>query len=343
MRTLTSILVALAVASLTVSGFAEEAKKTKRAKGKKAVEQNEPTPNPNHKKLHEHSFFKAGWKTEQIRLVDKNGKSKWSSPAPQEPSDAWILKDGSVVHSFSQRHVGSGVIRLDANGKQVWKYTADEGRDNHSCQPLPNGGFLTGEASTEGAWMVEIDANGKKVKEVKMELEVVNVSHTFRHVRLTAEGTYLACHMKENVCYEWDADGKVIRTFANGGFSAIRLPNGNTLVSGKPRDDLGIGGVAEYDKDGKVVWTLTAKDFEELGLMVKMICGVQRLPNGNTIVTNVPHGSITTKGALYKAFEITRDKKLVWFIDDSQFDKENLGSLQITDIKGDPAKFEVLR
>ena len=36
-------------------------------------------------------------------------------------------------------------------------------------------------------------------------------------------------------------------------------------------------------------------------------CGVQRLPNGNTVVT-----SYHAKGDSVKLFEVTRDKKVVW-------------------------------
>ena len=98
-----------------------------------------------------------------------------------------------------------------------------------------------------------------------------------------------------------------------------------------------------YLKAGKIVWALTKADFERLGLKIMMICGIQRLPNGNTVLSNVSHGSITNKGKSYKILEISRDKKLVWKVDDPQFAKLNLGSIHIIDVKGDPAKFEVFK
>ena len=95
---------------------------------------------------------------------------------------------------------------------------------------------------------------------------------------------------------------------------------------------------------GKVVWELTAEDAERLGIRLAMACGVQRLPNGNTVVTNVKHGTTygPEDGPFPKAVEVTRDKQLVWMIPQDAA-KGNMGSLQILDVKGDPTKFEVFR
>ncbi|MBT3198622.1 MAG: hypothetical protein HN350_01780 [Phycisphaerales bacterium] len=289
-----------------------------------------------------HRYLKAGWASGGPAILAADGKFEWQLKRKDELSDAWVLADGGVAYSYSRRGKAAGIVRLDKDKKEMWTYTAVDKRDNHSCQPLPGGGFLTGETLKSGAWMVEIDKDGKKVKEVKLDLAVRDPHHTFRHVRKTKEGTYLAAIMNQNKTYEWDAAGKVIRTFPNGHYAAVRLPNGNTLTSGKPRT-AEMGGVTEYDKDGKIVWALTKADFEKLGLKIKMICGLQRLPNGNTVFSNVSHGSITKSGKDYKILEITRDKKLVWFVDDPQFKKIQMGSIQILDVKGDPTNFEVFK
>jgi hypothetical protein len=289
-----------------------------------------------------HRYLKAGWASGGPTIVGADGKFEWELKRKDELSDAWGLPDGGVVYSFSQRKKAAGIVRLGKDKKEMWVYTTVDKRDNHSCQPLPGGGFLAGETAKNGAWMVEIDANGKKVKEVKLELKVKDPHHTFRHVRKTKAGTYLAAIMNQNKTYEWDAEGKVIRTFPNGHYAAVRLANGNTLTSGKPRN-ANMGGVTEYDKDGKIVWALTKADFEKLGLKIMMICGIQRLPNGNTVLSNVRHGSITKTGKEYKILEISRDKKLVWFVNDPRFAKRQLGSIHILDVKGDPAKFEIYR
>ena len=282
-----------------------------------------------------HRWLKAGWKSQGPAIIAADGKVEHHLKRGDELSDAWYLSDGGVVFSFSQRRKAAGIVRLDSEFKEVWVYTTSDGRDNHSCQPLPGGGFLAGESSKAGAWMVEIDKDGKKVKEVKVDLQVKDPHHTFRHVRKTKDGTYLAAIMNQNKTYEWDQNGKVLRTFPNGHYAAVRLPNGNTVTSGKPRSPE-MGGITEYDKDGKIVWALTKVDFEKLGLKIQMICGFHVLPNGNVVLSNVAHGAITKEGKLYKVVEISRDKKLVWFVDDPQFGKLNLGSIQVIDTEGKP-------
>ena len=86
---------------------------------------------------------------------------------------------------------------------------------------------------------------------------------------------------------------------------------------------------------------MDAADFEKLNLRISMICGIQRLPNGNTVISNVDHGNLTRSGDNYRLVEVTKDKKLVWWVDDPKLNGMNLGSVQVLDVEGDPAKFSV--
>ena len=44
-----------------------------------------------------------------------------------------------------------------------------------------------------------------------------------------------------------------------------------------------------------------------------------------------------------KEKEKEKDKKLVWWVDDPKLNEMNLGCVQILDVEGDPANFEVLK
>ena len=238
---------------------------------------------------------------------------QWSADNSAELSDAWLLGDGGLVYSFSLRGREAGIVRLGPDKKQLWKYTAPGRHDNHSCQPLPHGGFLAGETAQDGMWMVEIDRNGRELTRVKVGDSTRDMFHTFRQVRKTPQGTYLAAVMCESKTYEWDASGKLLRTFPKGAYVAIRLPDGHTLVTaGHAADDH--GAVIEYDRDARVVWELTKADVLRLGIRLSMVCGVQRLPNGNTVITNVNHGPPLGDGEMVKAFEVTPGKEMVWHI-----------------------------
>ena len=65
----------------------------------------------------------------------------------------------------------------------------------------------------------------------------------------------------------------------------------------------------EVDRQDKIVWEVNQSDIP--GVMLGFAAGVVRLPNGNTIICNwTGHGGVSKDQSL--AFEITRDKKLVW-------------------------------
>ena len=289
----------------------------------------------------QHTFLKGGWKSMGIALVDKDMKIIWNHASGDEMTDAWYLKDGGAVFSFSNRKEKiAGIKRLDEKGKLKWEYKADPGRDNHSAQPLPEGRFLAAETDSKAAYIIIVNDKGKKEKEIKLELTATlaekakNKNHFFRMVRMTPEGTYLAACMAYNKAVEWDQKGNILQELADCNFAAVRLANGNTLVSGRK-------GVLEYDKNKQVVWSMQAADFEKLGLHISMICGIQRLANGNTVISNVWHGKITDAGDYYKIIEVTKDKELVWWVEDPKFKTMNLGSVQIIDSEGDAAQFEV--
>jgi len=288
-----------------------------------------------------HRFFKCGWASGGPAIYDAAFKPEWSLDNGAELSDGWVLPDNGVVFSYSIRGKEAGIIRLGPDKQQLWKYVAPDNHDNHSCQPLPGGGFLAGETAANGMWMVEIDKNGTEQKRVKVGNATRDMHHTFRQVRKTAQGTYLAAIMNENKTCEWDATGKLLRTFPKGAFVAIRLPNGNTLVTAAhPAADY--GAVIEYDNAAKVVWEVTQADIEALGIQFCMVCGAQRLPNGNTVITSASHGKSIGTGDAVKAFEITPAKQMVWSIP-GKTARGNMGNIQILDVPGDVYNFEVLK
>jgi hypothetical protein len=136
---------------------------------------------------------------------------------------------------------------------------------------------------------------------------------------------------------EYGPDGKVLREIpAPGGpHTAIRLPNGNTLISCGDMHQAAM--VMEVDPEGKVVWKV---DHDELpGISLKFIAGIHRLPNGNTVLSNwVGHNQF---GKAPHLIEVTPDKKVVWTFQDHKTMK-TISSVQILDVPGDPTAGEVL-
>ena len=112
-----------------------------------------------------------------------------------------------------------------------------------------------------------------------------------------------------------------------GPHSVIRLPNGNTLNACSDHD--GDPKIVEIDKTGNDVWHITKNEIP--GIDLKFMSGMEILPNGNLVFTNwLVHNNF---GKAPYAFEITRDKKVVWKYNDYVILK-TMSNIQILDLDG---------
>jgi len=137
-----------------------------------------------------------------------------------------------------------------------------------------------------------------------------NVHMQTRMLRALPNGNFIAPHLLDFAVKEYNPVTRevvqVIKTDDRGRdkrdwpFTAIRLENGNTLISCTNGNR-----IIETDAAGKIVWSVTNEDLGEP--LFQDACGAQRLPNGNTVIA-----SYRAKGDQVKLFEVTRDKKVVW-------------------------------
>ena len=154
-----------------------------------------------------------------------------------------------------------------------------------------------------------------------------------RMLRQLPNGNLIAPHLLDFAVKEYKpGSGEVVNTISTKGigwpFTAIRLENGNTLIGCTNGHQ-----VIETDKDGKVVWRVTNEDLGEK--LFDDACGVQRLPNGNTIVT-----SYHAKGDRVKLFELTPEKKVVWRYSGM---KAGFHHFQILTTNGEPVKNNTMK
>ncbi len=262
----------------------------------------------------------------KICLVDKDGKITWQYPAAG-PMDVWVLPGGNILFS----HV-KGVKEVTRNKEIVWEYTTAESNEVHACQPLPDGLVMVAESGP--MQIVEVDRQGRIAKRVPLQTECRDTHLQMRCVRKLASGNYLVGQYQDGVVREYDADGHIVRDIPQQmAFGGIRLANGNTLIATGD-----VHRVVEVDVDGKVVWEINEHDLPANPL--RFLAGMQRLPNGNTVVCNWGgHGYV---GQQPQIFEVTRDKRVVGEI----FDFEQFGTISgvfLLEVKGDPTKFEIER
>lgn len=237
----------------------------------------------------------------QVCIVSAKGEIEWRATA-KAPQDCWQLANGNILFC----HV-SGAIEMTRDNKVAWEYKAPAKVECHACQPLPDGRVLVVEGGTSR--IIEVGRDGKIAKEVKLTTTTTNTHNQFRGTRKLPNGHYLVCAKGESKVKEVDDTGKVLREVSVKGdpHEVLSLPNGNWLIT------CGDGHkVVEIDPAGKTVWELNENDVP--GNPLRLMAGVQRLPNGNTIFCNyLGHGHI---GKQPMFFELTPEKQLVWQFDD---------------------------
>jgi hypothetical protein len=207
----------------------------------------------------------------------------------------------------------------------------------YACQRLPNGNTFVGECNA--GRLLEVDPKGMIVKELRLLPEGKDGGHTYmRNARRLADGNYLVCHYGGQEVCEYDPQGKVVKTIpAPGGpHSAVRLANGNTLIACGDMKCATGPRVFEVDASGKTVWEI--RDGDLPGIRLAFMTGMQRLPNGNTVISNwLGHGKLGTAPHL---IEVSPDKQVKWTFADHQSMK-TISSLQLLDVPGDVTKGEI--
>ena len=255
-----------------------------------------------------HSFLGCG-KANRAVIVGEDGKVQWKYDKPA--SDGWVLANGNVLLALypSPGFPKGGVVEVDrTTNKAVFEYQGQQ-KEISTVLQLADDRFLVAELGDEPQAIV-IDRSGKILETMPFQCQKENAHMQTRMLRVLPNGNYIAPHLLDFAVKEYESDtGKVVRSFPTDDrgrekrdwpFTAIRLKDGNTLIGCTNGNR-----IIEVDAEGKIVWSVTNEDIGEN--LFDDACGVQRLPNGNTVVT-----SYHAKGRNVKLFEVTRDKKVVW-------------------------------
>jgi len=274
---------------MELSCFAKKSKKRKKVRKK--------FPVPEHIVTGDLKHYVLASGSGRVFIFDKKGKVVWQHRV-SSIHDATMLDDGTLVMAGK-----GGAYELEVGKKMRTVYTAKnkKGGLSFACQKLKNGNILTNNNPT--GKLVEIDKDGKVVFELQTKWKTNNKHHRFRICRKLENGNYLVCHSGDHIVREYKPDGSVAweHKCKNLVFSAIRLKNGNTLVSS-------LSEVTEYTPAGKKVWEFTDKDIPDM--VIRNITGIRLLDNGNLVCGCYDAYDKNGEGA--GAFEITHDKKLVW-------------------------------
>ncbi len=286
--------------------------------------------------LDRHPFLYAGeWDTrkpnEQSMFIVRDGKVAWKYSMPlhnadgkiQEFDDATLLANGNIIFSHM-----SGASMINPAKTIVWSYPAPPGTEVHSCQSLGGDRLLIMRNGNPAQAMIINTATNATEKIIPIPTTVKGTHGQFRHIRMTKQDTIVVPHMSESKVVEYDLEGKELwRVSVNHPWSAVRLKNGNTLITG-----FNPSYTREVNHAGETVWEFTEADIP--GSKMPNTQFSLRMLNGNTVITSWIAGESNTSkwpGSI-QAVEVTPDKRVVWTV--SSWTDPDLGpatSMQLLD------------
>ena len=250
-----------------------------------------------------HSYLVLGAKT---AIIGEDGQARWEYRGGTR--DGFVLPNGNALLAWSDR-----VEEVTPDKQVVFSYTRNpENSEIGTVQRLYNGNTLVTELGKRPR-LLEVDGRGSIVHATILQPETDNAHMQTRMARQLKNGNYLVPHLLAFAVKEYTPDGTVVATLRtdlaelggrpaeNWPFTAIRLDNGNTLVSLTHGNK-----VVEFTQTGAIAWKVTNDD---VGGLFKDPCGSQRLANGNTVV-----GSHAANQGI-SMVELNRDRKIVWTSD----------------------------
>ena len=273
----------------------------------------------------EHRLVTQG--NDKLAIVGRDGRIEWEMKwGPIH--DLHVLPSGNLMVQQGP----SKVVEIDVKEKKVvWSYDSANANGNagkrievHSFQPLDDGRVMIAESGAQR--IIEVDRNGKLLKQITLKVDHPNPHTDTRLVRKLASGNYLVCHEADGAIREYDgANGAVVweyavplfgkqpkpghgaEAFGNKAFAAVRLDNGNTLIT------TGNGhSVIEVTPQKEIVWQLQQNDLP--GITLAWVTTIEVLKGGNYVIGNCHAG----KGQPLLVEINPRSKQVVWTFD--QFD-----------------------
>lgn len=273
-----------------------------------------------------HRLLVSGSSHERIGIIDFDGTTIWELKGLDtlwtEVNDAEMASNGDIVYtarnSFSPS--GSFVRRISPNYKTggyslVWEYSVPSGGENHTCQILENDKVLICETYSDHIRIAELDKNGKLSRLIGDNGEPKDVFNTnvgshnqLRQITKTQDGTYLLTHFTNDVTYEINDAGEIVKTYPFGkGFAAVKDKDGNVIITGGNQSV-----VKAFASNGKELWNISKNDVE--GVTLGFPAGVIPLENGNIILANWGgHGGTAGVSPVVEINPVS--KELVWAMD----------------------------
>ena len=189
-------------------------------------------------------------------LVAEHGASRVTERDPIRGEIRWERAVTSPIcaQRLANRHTFiatyTGFAQYDENGREVVSFTSPEGERFLKIAKLPNGEVI---ALTIHSRVVRMDEKGRELSSFTISL---NNPLFGGRIQMLPNGHILVPHNGEDKVVEYDTEGKnVWQIAAPKPVIAVRLPNGNTIVT----TFLPETGVIEFDREGNEFWSFRHK------------------------------------------------------------------------------------
>ena len=286
-------------------------------------------------------FIAADSSKNRVAIIDEDGKTEWEHKIGGL-HDLHVLPGGNVLLQTSWTEVAE----INPASKEiVWRYDAMQRPENegqrleiHAFQRLTNGNTMVAESGPGN--VIEVGEDLKVLHSLKLNVRKPDAHRDTRLVRKLDNGNYLVCHEGDGLVREYDRGGKTVweyavplfdrkpagghgvEAFGNQAFSAIRLPNGNTLIG------TGNGhSVLEVTPAEQIIWSLHQNDLP--GIQLAWVTSLQVLPSGHIQINNCHAGPNNPQ-----LIEVNREKRVVWSFKDFDRFGDSLTNSQMLAVDG---------
>ncbi len=280
---------------------------------------------------------------DRIAIINADGTIHWQMNWGGI-HDIHILANGNIL----TRRGNAEVVEMNPTTKElVWSYDSgaeggNEGKpiEVHAFERLENGDTMIAESGA--ARIIEVNDDGVIQKQFPLIVDHPNPHTDTRLVRSTDANTYLVTHESDGKVREYDREtGKVVweyevplfdrepapghgpEAYGNRLFTALRLPNSNTLIA------TGNGhGVIEVTPSKEIVWQIQQDDLSNIRLA--WVTTLEVLPNGNYVIGNCHAG----KGQPVLIELNPKTKEVVWTLDRFDDFGNNVSNSVLVDMVG---------
>ena len=268
-----------------------------------------------------HRFAVVDIRRNKAMIISEDNEVEWQYDV-NTPTDIQVLKNGNILVAGIE-----DVFELNFEGDVIWSFSGSG--DLFSADALKNGNYLIG-CSAEFK-LLELNKNHKEKRTIYTTTNNKDGHMHSRHVRKFKDGAYWVTLCADGLVNSYSRKGEILRSISvrklseeygiqntkkQLAYSVEELSNGHILISaGFPAF------VAEIDKNGKLVWGLSAKDVPTANFIFSG--GTKRLSNGNTLICNWTGHNYPND--YIPVFEVNREKEIVWSFNDKQKLPEPLG------------------